>query len=495
MASTSTAPVSSTSTMRPPLAAAIVVTAIPLFMATLDNLVVVFALPVIKSHLGGSAEAMQWVVNAFTLSYTALLLTFAALGDRFGRRRLFAIGIALFTVASIMSALASSTAMLITARVIQGAGAAAIVPLSLTLLGAAVPPKMRDVAIGLWGGVNGLGVAVGPVVSGAVVQGLAWQWIFWINVPLGVAVLPIMWRTLRESHGSERTLDPIGLVLSATGIFALTWGITRSDSHGWSSGQTLGMMIAGVVLIVAFLLWQARTRTPMMPLRLFRIRAFAFLNLAALTWTFGVFGSVFLLAQFFPDVQGFGPLAAGVRAMPWTMLPMVTAPVFTFLIGKLGAKLIVSSGLAMQAIALAWLALVTGVHVPYTTLLPSFLLGGAGLGMSLAPMATVVLSSTPEGDHGKASGINNTVRELGIALGIAVLAAVFAAKGGYGSPQTFVNGLVPALWVGAAVLAVGTMFALRLPGPTGAPAFPARAAKKAAEKAATAGKVVDSAVR
>jgi len=491
MVAASTAPVGETSAVRPPLAAAILVTSIPLFMATLDNLVVVFALPVIKAHLGGSAEPMQWVVNAYSLTYAAMLLTAAALGDRFGRRRLFAIGIALFTAASVASALAPDIGVLIAARAVQGAGAAAIVPLSLTLLGAAVPPKLRDVAIGLWGGVSGLGVAVGPVVSGAVVQGLAWQWIFWLNVPLGVLVLPVMWKTLRESHGPERTLDPLGLVLSALGVFALTLGITRSDSHGWASWQTLGVLLAGVAVMAAFVRWQARTATPMMPLRLFRIRAFSFLNLAALTWTFGVFGSVFLLAQYFQDVEGLGPLAAGVRAMPWTMLPMVTAPVFTFLIGRLGARLIVSSGLAMQAVALGWLATTTGTHVPYTTYAPAFVLGGAGLGMVLAPMATVVLSSTPEADHGKASGVNNTVRELGVALGVAVLTAVFISKGGYGSPQSFVNGLIPALWVGAAVLVAGTLFALRLPGPAGT----AASDPESARHAASGEKVIDPIVR
>ncbi len=479
---------SEAATVRPPLAAAIVATSIPLFMATLDNLVVVFALPVIKEHLGGSAESMQWVVNAYTLAYAALLLTAAALGDRFGRRLMFAVGIVLFTAASATCALAGDTTVLITARAFQGAGAAAMVPLSLTLLGAAVPPNMREVAIGIWGGISGLGVAIGPLISGAVVDGLAWQWIFWLNVPLGVLVLPFMWKTLHESRGPDRELDLVGLVLVAGGVFAMTWAIIRSDSHGWTSGDTLGVLFGGVGLILLFVLWQARTRTPLMPLRLFRYGAFSVLNFTTLTFSFGVFGTVFLFAQFFPAVEGLSPLASGVRTLPWTMVPMITAPLSALLVPKLGAKVIVSAGLAMQAGALAWIASTTGTNVPYSTFVPSFILGGAGMGMTLAPMATVVLSSTPEADHGKASGVNNTLRELGIALGIAVLSSVFAANGDYSSPAHFVDGLRPAVWAGMVVVAIGAVVALLLPGPL--PAAP-----KAAGDAAPVGQAVETSAR
>jgi EmrB/QacA subfamily drug resistance transporter len=472
--------------VRPALAAAIVVTAIPLFMATLDNLVVIFALPVIRTHIGGSAEKMQWVVNAYTLSYAALLMTAAALGDRFGRRRLFALGILLFTAASAASALAGDTTTLIVARAVQGAGAAAIMPLSLTLLGAAVPPKMRDVAVGIWGGISGLGVAAGPLISGAVVDGLSWQWIFWLNVPLGLLVVPFMWRTLHESRGPDRTLDPLGLLLAGGGVFAMIWAIIRSDSRGWSSGSTLGVLLLGVALLAVFVLWQARTRTPLMPLRLFRYRAFSVINLNAVIFSFGVFGSVFLLAQYFQVVQGLSALQSGIRTLPWTMVPMITAPLASFTIGRIGARVIVTTGLGLQAIALAWIAITTGVHVGYGTFVPAFVLAGFGLGMTLAPMATVVLSSTPDEDHGRAAGVNSTLRELGVALGVAVLSAVFAAKGGYTSGQSFVNGLRPALWVGVAVVALGTLFAMALPGPARRPQ--AAAAAPAEPLAETAGR-------
>jgi EmrB/QacA subfamily drug resistance transporter len=452
------------SAIRPPLAAAILVTSIPLFMATLDNLVVVFALPVIKAHLGGSAESMQWVLNAYTLAYAGMLLTASAMGDRFGRRRLFAIGIIVFTVASATSALAPNTGVLITARAVQGLGAAAVMPLSLTLLATAVRPKMRPLAIGIWGGVNGIGVAVGPLVSGAVVEGLSWQWIFWLNIPLGVLVLPFMWSTLRESYGPDRELDLPGLVLAGGGVFAMVYAIIRSDSHGWSSPWTLVPLLGGVALVLVFLAWQKRARTPLVPLRLFRYRSFSVINVNTIVFSFSVFGAVFLLAQFFQVVDHYSPLEAGVRTMPWTMVPMITAPLSSVLIGKLGPRVIVTVGLALQAGGLAWFAVTTGTDVPYSTFVPASVMAGFGLGMVLAPTATVVIMGVPDADHGKAAGVNSTLRELGTALGIAVLSAVFAARGGYASGQDFVNGLRPALWVAAVIMGFGTLWALALPG-------------------------------
>lgn len=451
-------------TIRPPLAAAIIITSIPMFMGTLDNLVVVFALPVIKAHLGGSAEDMQWVVNAYTLAYAAMLLTAAALGDRFGRRKMFAFGTTLFTLASIGSALASNTPTLIAFRAIQGVGAAAIMPLSLTLLAAAVKPSLRPLAIGIWGAVNGIGISIGPLISGAVVDELAWQWIFWLNIPLGIISLPLILRVLRESRGPDKELDPLGLVLSAGGVFAMLWAITRSDTHGWSTGATLGPLIGGGVLIVLFLFWQARARTPMMPLRLYRYRSFSVINIATLIFSFGIFGSVFLLAQFFQIVDHYSALKSGVYTLPWTMLPMITAPLSTVLIGKLGPRTIVTTGLVLMTTGVAWIAATTGVGVSYSTFIPPFVIAGAGLGMVLAPTATIVILGVPDSEHGKAAGVNSTLRELGTALGIAVLAAVFAAQGGYASGQNFVDGLRPALWVGASVLAFGALCALMLPG-------------------------------
>jgi EmrB/QacA subfamily drug resistance transporter len=448
---------------RPAFGAAVLVTAIPMFMATLDNLVVTSALPVMRTELNASLETLQWVVNAYTLAFATLLLTAAALGDRIGRRRVFIGGIVLFTAASAACALATDATSLIIARALQGAGAAAVMPLSLTLLAAAVPPTRRALAIGIWGGVSGLGVALGPLIGGAVVEGLAWQWIFWLNVPIGALAVPLVLRVLRESYGPDRVLDPTGLLLSAGGVLAIVWAVVRADTLGWSSASTLAGLIGGSALLMAFVSWQRRAAAPLLPLRLFRAPGFSAANAATIAFSFGMFGSVFLLAQFFQVVQGLSPLAAGVRTIPWTMAPMVVAPLAGLFSARIGNRALVTTGLVMQAAALAWIATVITADTAYVTFVPPFLLAGIGMGLTFAPVATAVLASVAEADHGKASGTNSTLREIGVALGIAVLTAVFAANGSYVSGPEYVAGLVPAVWLGAAVVAAGALAALALP--------------------------------
>jgi EmrB/QacA subfamily drug resistance transporter len=449
---------------RPALGTAVLVTSLPMFMTALDNLVVTFALPVIRLQLGASLETLQWVVNAYTLAFATLLLTAAALGDRHGRRRVFTAGIALFTAASAAAALAPNAGTLIAARAVQGAAAAAIMPLSLTLVAAAVDPARRAVAIGIWGGVAGLGVALGPLVGGAVVEGLAWQWIFWLNVPIGLLTLPLVLAVLRESHGPDRTLDPLGLVLAGAGVLAIIWAVVRADAQGWTSAPTLTGLLGGVVLLGAFGRWQRRAASPLLPLRLFASRGFTVANAAGVVFSFGVFGSVFLLAQFFQVVQGYSPLAAAVRTLPWTLAPMVIAPIAGLLTGRVGSRGLLSAGLALQAAALAWLATASTVDASYATLVVPLAVAGIGMGLTLPTLSTAVLASVPDGDHGKASGTNSTLRELGVALGVAVLTAVFAANGSYTSGPAYVDGLAPAVYLGAVVVLSGSLIALTLPG-------------------------------
>ncbi|TDO44145.1 EmrB/QacA subfamily drug resistance transporter [Kribbella sp. VKM Ac-2527] len=450
--------------VRRSLATVLAVVAIPMFMVTLDNLVVTTALPVIKAELGASLTDLQWFVNAYTLSFATLLLTASAIGDRLGRRRIFLAGIALFTVASAACALATEPWMLITARAIQGVGAAAVMPLSLTLLSAAVPEKMRSAAIGIWGGISGLGVAVGPVIGGAVVDGLNWQWIFWLNVPIGVLMLPFAARILTESFGGARRFDPVGLVLSAVSVLSIVWGVINGAEDGWTSGGVLTALIGGGALLVAFLVWESRNPTPMLPLRLFKSRAFSVVNAAGVTFSVGVFGSVFLLAQFFQVVQGYSPLESGLRTMPWTMAPMVVAPIAGLIVDRVGPRVLIASGQVLLAVGLGWMALVTTVDVTYGSYVVPFVLAGVGMGLTFAPSASVVMASAAETDRGVASGTNNTIREVGVALGVALLASVFASAGGYESPARYVDGLVPAVWVGAAIVAAGAFLALLLPG-------------------------------
>lgn len=450
--------------VRRSLATVLAVVGIPMFMVTLDNLVVTNALPVIKTEIGASLTDLQWFINAYTLSFAALLLTASAIGDRLGRRRVFLAGITLFTLASAACAMATEPWMLIGARAIQGVGAAAVMPLSLTLLAAAVPARQRSAAIGIWGGISGLGVAVGPVVGGAVVDGINWQWIFWLNVPIGLIALPLAARVLTESRGAAKKLDLLGLVLSASSVLAIVWGVVHGADDGWSSGRILTALIGGGVLLVAFVAWEHRAPAPMLPLRLFRVRAFSVTNATAFTFSVGVFGSVFLLAQFFQVVQGYTPLQSGLRTLPWTMAPMVVAPLAGLVVDRVGPRVLIATGQVFLASALAWIALVTTTEVTYGSYVAPFVLAGIGMGLTFAPSASVVMGSFGDADRGVASGTNNTIREVGVAMGVAVLASVFASAGSYASPAQYVDGLVPAVWVGAAIVAVGAVLALLLPG-------------------------------
>lgn len=446
-----------------PLAAVLAAVGLPMFMVALDNLVVTFALPVIKTELGASLTDLQWFVNAYVLSFGALLLTASALGDRLGRRRLFIAGITLFTAASAGCALATEPWMLTAARAIQGAGAAAVMPLSLTLLAAGVPERRRSVAIGIWSAISGLGVAIGPLIGGAVVTGLNWQWIFWVNVPVGLIAIPLVAVALAESRGGARRLDPVGLVLSTAGVLGVVWAIVHGVDDGWTSGGVLVPMLAGVVLLVLFVAWERRAAAPMLPLRLFRSRGFSVANAVTFTFSAGVFGSVFLLAQFFQVAQGESALESAVRTMPWTMAPMVVAPLAGLLVDRIGARTLIIAGQTLLAGALLWSGLLSTVDAAYATMIAPFVMAGVGMGLTFAPMTVAVLSSVRPEAHGIASGINNSLREIGIAMGIAVLASVFAAAGAYGSPQSFVDGLLPAVVVGAVVVAAGAVLALWLP--------------------------------
>ncbi|GAA2637632.1 DHA2 family efflux MFS transporter permease subunit [Paractinoplanes durhamensis] len=446
-----------------PLAAVLAAVGIPTFMVTLDNLVVSTALPVIKEDLGASLTDLQWFVNAYTLPFAAFLLTAAALGDRIGRRRMFLAGITVFTLASAAAGLATESWQLTLARAIQGLGGAAVAPLALTLLAQAVPDRLRTAAVGAWGGISGLGVAVGPVVGGAVVEGLDWHWIFWLNVPVGVVAVILAVTVLDESRGGARRLDPLGLLLSAGGMLLLIWGIVDGPDHGWTSARVLGMLITGAVLMTSFLLWQARNTTPMLPLSLFRTRGFSLVNIVTLTFSAGTFGAVFLLAQFFQVVQGLSPLDSGLRTLPWTMAPMIVAPLAGIFGDRLGQRNLIFAGQVLLAGAILWMGLATTATVSYSDLVIAFAMAGVGMGLTFAPISTMALASVTEQQRGVASGANNTIRELGVAAGVAVLASVFSSYGGYTTHQTFVDGLRPAVFVGAAIVAAGAVAALWLP--------------------------------
>ena len=439
------------------------ITSIALFMVTLDNLVVTTALPVIRRDLDASLSQLEWTVNAYTLTFAVLLLTGAALGDKLGRRLMFSVGIGVFTLSSAAAALAPTATALDIARAAQGIGGAIVTPLTLTLLSAAMPPERRGLALGAWGGIGGLAVAIGPLVGGAVVEGISWQWIFWLNVPIGLILAPLAFLRLQESRGPAGRLDLRGLALVSAGLFGIVWGLVRGNSVGWGSLEIVGSLTAGLVVLALFVLWELRATAPMLPMRFFRNRTFALTNVASLFMFFGMFGSIFLLAQFFQTVQGYSPLQAGLRILPWTAMPIFIAPIAGAFSDRIGGQRIMAAGLALQALGIAWIATVSSPGMPYSDVVIPFFISGIGMALFFAPVANVVLSAVRPEEEGQASGAQNAIRELGGVFGVAVLASIFAHYGGYVSPQSFVDGMQPAVWVGAALVGVGSLAAFAIP--------------------------------
>ncbi|MFC6357341.1 DHA2 family efflux MFS transporter permease subunit [Luethyella okanaganae] len=450
-------------TRRVPIWLAILAASLPMFMATLDNLVVTGALPVISHDLSASIEELQWVMNAYALSFATFMLLAVALGDRFGRRTVFLVGIGVFTIASALCALSLEPWMLIGARALQGVGAAALMPLSLTLLVGSVSDRLRPAAIGIWGGISGLGVALGPLIGGAVVEGWNWQAIFWLNVPLGILSVPLALLSLPQSFGARVRADIVGTLFAGLGVLGLVYGIVRGNDAGWTSAEVLGALIGGGVLLGAFLVWETRTDAPLLPLRLFRDRSFTVANLVGVTFSFGIFGSIFILIQFLQIVQGHTPLEAGVMTMPWTLAPMIVAPLTGVFSPRTGTRLPIVIGLALLCVAMFWLAATMSATVEYGEMVPAFLLAGIGMGFVFAPSSTAVLANMVPADHAKASGTNSTLREIGVALGVAVLTAVFTGAGGELTPTGYVDAAIPAIMVGAAVLGAAAVAAIALP--------------------------------
>ncbi len=467
-----------TTRSRPRLTLAVV--SIALFMVVLDNLIVTVALPSIREELGATLESLEWTINAYTLAFAVMLIPGAALGDRFGRRRVFLLGLGLFTAASAAAALAPDTGSLIAARAIQGVGGAIVSPLTLTLLADAFPAERRGAALGIWSGISGTGVALGPLVGGAVVEGISWHWIFWINVPIGLALLPAAGAVLRESRGAAPRMDLPGLGLVGTGLFALVFGLVRGQGEGWTSPVIVAALALGAVLLAAFVAWELRAEAPMVPMGLFRRRTYAVTNAVSFFMYFGTFGAIFLLTQLVQEVMGFSPLQAGVRMLVWTGATTVTAPVAGVLAERYGPRVFMAAGLALQAGALAWIAAVTGPATGFASLVVPFAMAGVGMALVFAPSASALLSVVTPAQAGQASGTNNAIREVGGVFGVAVLSTIFSGAGGFGSAQSFLDGFTPALWVGAAVVAVGALTALALPRRTRATAVPAAVAEQPA---------------
>jgi EmrB/QacA subfamily drug resistance transporter len=434
-------------------------TSIGSVMVALDVLVVAAALATIKQDLGASLDELEWTVNAYSLSFAALLMTAAALGDRWGRRRTFVAGLALFSAASVACALATSVPMLVAARAVQGAGAAVVMPLAMSLLGAAFPPERRGWATGIFSGVTGLAVLSGPMIGGAVTEGIAWQWIFWINVPVGVLAVLLALRWIPESRGSARRLDVGGAALSTVAILGAVWGLVRGPAAGWHSAEVIGSFGLAGLALCAFVAWEARVRQPMIPLAYFRSRSFSAGNAAGFFLTAALYGGIFFFAQFMHAAYGSGPFVAGLQLLPWTATLFVVGPVAGRLVDRIGERPLVASGLTLQAAGMFWLSQVGGT-VAYLGLVAPLVVTGCGVSMAMPAAQSASIGAVPREAVGVASGVYAMMRQLGGAVGVAVLGAVFAAAGGYAS---FAAGVTRALAVCGVLSLLGAFAGLVIP--------------------------------
>jgi EmrB/QacA subfamily drug resistance transporter len=438
----------------------LVLASLGVFMTALDTLVVTTALPVLRVSLHTGLSSLEWTVNAYNLAFACSLLTGAALGDRFGRRRVFCVGLSVFTAASAGAALAPTIGVLIAARTVQGAGAAMVMPLSLTLISEAFPADKRGTAIGIWGGIAGMAVAAGPVVGGAVVQGISWHWIFWLNVPIGLALVPLSASRLNESFGPRPRLDVAGLVMAGAGFFAITWALVRANTVGWASAEVIGSLIAGGALVALFVWWEQRVSTPMLSLAMFRQRSFSTANGVSFFMYAGLFGALFLMSQFFQSAQHLTPLQAGLRLLAWTAAPVVVSPIAGQLADRYGNRPFMAAGMLLQAVGLAWVAAIAKAHLGFGELGLALTVAGVGTSLVFPTVSNEVVAAVPGEEVGVASGTNSAIRELGGVFGVAVLASVFTRPGVYSSPATFVDGFTAALWVGVAFSGAGVLAAL-----------------------------------
>jgi EmrB/QacA subfamily drug resistance transporter len=432
------------------------------FMVALDALVVVTAVPRMQKDLHVGLDSLQWTVNSYGIAFAAGIITAAALGDRFGRRRVFNIGLALFTASSAACALAPDAGTLIAARTVQGLGGAIVLPLSLTILTTAFPAERRGLIVGIYGGLAGLAVAIGPLVGGAVTQSIDWHWIFWINVPIGLAAVALTPRLLPESHGAKKGLDLCGLALVTVGGVAVVWALVRANDAGWSSAEVIYSLLGGCSLLLAFVLWEARAAEPMVPLRFFRSRDFAFGNAATFLMSGATFAAAFLVTQEFQFARGYSPLSTGLRLLPFFATPMFISPVAGAASDRIGRRPLIVTGLALETLGLAWVAARGSLGTSWVEIAVALLVAGVGISMALPTVPTAVLSAVREDEMGTASGVNYMAQRFGAVFAVAIATAAFSAYGHLGSPAAVTAGFKPAMWVCSAFALVGTMAALAI---------------------------------
>jgi EmrB/QacA subfamily drug resistance transporter len=428
-----------------------------LFMIMLDNTVVNVALPSIERDLHVSISSLEWVVTAYALTFAALLITGGKLGDLFGRRRIFILGIAIFTLSSLACGLAPTSGFLIGARAVQGVGAALMNPASLSIITATFPPRERGQAIGIWAGVSAMALAIGPLVGGLIVDNINWNWIFFINVPVGVVGIIVSQLVIKESRDTshEQSIDVPGLVTSSAGLFALTYALIEGNGHGWTSPEILGLFAAAAALLIAFVALERYQRLPMLDLSLFRIGSFTGSNIVAMLVSLGMFGVFFFVSLYLQNILGWSPTQAGASFLPMTILIILVAPIAGRMSDRVGSRWLMGAGMTLVSISLLLYQRV-GLHSTFWTLLPAMLLGGGGMALTMSPMTAAAMSSVPVDKAGVGSGVLNSFRQLGGSLGIAVMGAILASyvntsSASPESAQQFVNGLHAALLVAAVI--------------------------------------------
>ena len=440
----------------------IALTSTAYFMVVLDSVVVITALPRMQRDLHVSLASLQWTLNAYGIAFAAGIITAAALGDRFGRRKVFTVGLALFTFASIACALAPNLSALIVARTVQGLGGAVVLPLSLTILTAAFPVERRGMIVGVYGGLAGLAVAMGPIVGGAVTQSIDWHWIFWINVPIGVVAAILGVRLLPESYGAPERLDLVGVGLVTASVVSLVWALSRASDVGWSSAEVVGTLIAGAALLGGFVVWESSVREPMVPLRLFAARDFAVGNVTTFLMSGAIFAGGLLVTEEFQLARHYSPVGAGLHLLPFFATPMLVSPVAGALSDRIGRRPIIVVGLSMLTAGFVWVAWRGSLSASWIELVVALLVAGVGISMALPTVPTAVLSAVPEQDMGKASGINYMAQRFGAVFGVAIGSTVFATYGGLASPVAVTAGFKPALWACAVFAGLAALTGLAM---------------------------------
>ena len=461
---------------------------VPLFMIMLDNTVVNVALPTIQKDFGIEVGALEWVVTGYALSFAVLMLSGGKVADMVGRRRVFVAGLAIFTLASLLCGFAGNAELLIAARVLQGVGSACMMPASLSIIVATFPPRERGTALGIWAGVSATALAVGPLVGGLITEHIGWNWIFFINVPVGIIGLVFARLVIVESKDTskEQRLDLPGLLTSAIALFALVYGLIEANSHGWTSLLILCLFGLAIVAGTAFIVLELRQRLPMFDMTLFRNPTFAGANTVALLVSLAMIGVFFFISLFMQDVLGYSAVHAGAAFLPMTLLIIVVAPAAGKASDRLGSRWLMVGGMSLLACSLIVFAQLQP-DSSYLALLPGMVLGGFGMATTMTPMTAAALGAVPVDKAGVGSGMLNTFRQLGGALGIAVMGAILAngantaLADGATDVGAFMNGLHHALYAAALIAFVGAVVALvtirgnahSRPGPESVPAAPA----------------------